>query len=175
MPAALSAALTPDTRMSQAVARPHMTWRYTVLTLRDGETGSLANRAGHLFRVATEWSDDAFTGARNDGGTLPGAGACGRPAGRATVRRTRPAGSFAAPDALFAGRQAHQLPARPRRCAGGLRPVGLGRVAQDASPAGRFAGTRPRRGKALRRGRSPARAPAHRGPARYRRLPLVAR
>ena len=73
------------------------------------------------------------------------------------------------------GRQARQLPARPRRCAGGVRPVGLGRVAQDASPAGRFTRARPRRGKAFRRGGSPARAPAHRGAARHRRLPVVAR
>ena len=33
-------------------------------------------------RVATEWSSDAFTGARNDGGALPCAGARRRPAGR---------------------------------------------------------------------------------------------
>ena len=99
---------------------------------------------------------------------------CRRPAGRAAVRRAGPAGSVAAADALFAGRQARELPARPRRCAGGVRPLGLRRRAQDASPAGRFPRARSRGGKALGRGRGAARAPAHRGAARHRRLPVVA-
>src|SRR5688500_8666563 len=104
----------PDAKKRQAVARPDMTWRYTVLTLRKAEAGSLANRAGRLFGLRRSGAD-AFTHAGKIGGAVPRARACVSPSGRPTVRRTRPAGSVAAADALCAGGLASQLPARPRR------------------------------------------------------------
>ena len=113
-----SAALMPDTATSQAIARPDMTCRYTVLTLRDGR-GAESNKprrppisgCDRTEPRCVHWCSEStavlcLAQARG-----------GRPAGRTAVRRARPAGTVAAPDALFAGRQARQLPARPRRCA----------------------------------------------------------
>ena len=59
-PVESAAALMPDTAASQAIARPGMTCRYTVLTLRVGEARSLTNRAARLIPAATERSDDAL-------------------------------------------------------------------------------------------------------------------
>ena len=165
----------PDTAASQAIARPGMTCRYTVLTLRVGEARSLTNRLARLIPAATERSDDAFIRDGIRGGPVPGPTGRGpRPAGRAALRCAGPAGTRIAADALLAGRQARELPARARRCAGGLRPLGLRRRAEDASPAGGLPRARPRGGKALGRGRGAARAAAHRGLARHRGLPVVA-
>ena len=72
-------------------------------------------------------------------------------------------GPVAAPDALFAGRQARELPARARRRAGGLRPLGLRRREEDASPAGGLPRcSRPRRKSSRPRKRRGASASASR-------------